>query len=217
MARTRSFPCPWDSCKKSSSLARHRRIHTGKRPYKCLEPACERSFCRKTTLTKHQYRSHQLAPSPRAQCVTQPSPQEVYSQIPPPPPPIIQTIHSVTEPPPAYEPPRVMISAAEFYPSPTPPMIHTIPSVPEVGIEPEVHFVNSGMVVPHIPHYGLMGPINPVTRFHSIPPCIPGFEGMAQMHYTGGFALDKPMIPRILNQHHHQERPNLDFLGLDAS
>lgn len=44
----------------SSSLARHRRIHTGKRPYRCPIDGCEKSFCRKTTLTKHARRQHQL-------------------------------------------------------------------------------------------------------------------------------------------------------------
>jgi hypothetical protein len=43
----------------SSSLARHRRIHTGKRPYKCGHEGCLKSFCRKTTMVKHQRRSHQ--------------------------------------------------------------------------------------------------------------------------------------------------------------
>ena len=43
----------------SSSLARHRRIHTGKRPYKCAHEGCLKSFCRKTTMVKHQRRSHQ--------------------------------------------------------------------------------------------------------------------------------------------------------------
>ncbi|RFU34382.1 hypothetical protein B7463_g1931, partial [Scytalidium lignicola] len=61
----------------SSSLARHRRIHTGKRPYRCAHEGCLKryvsngvtcsgqpnemndSFCRKTTMVKHQRRSHQ--------------------------------------------------------------------------------------------------------------------------------------------------------------
>jgi metal regulatory transcription factor 1 len=60
---------------KSSSLARHRRIHTGKRPYKCPYPPCDKryvssrrllllakfkSFCRKTTMNKHAKRAHRL-------------------------------------------------------------------------------------------------------------------------------------------------------------
>jgi hypothetical protein len=61
--------------RQSSSLARHRRIHTGKRPYKCAHDGCLKrfvafrslpssiltllSFCRKTTMVKHQRRSHQ--------------------------------------------------------------------------------------------------------------------------------------------------------------
>ncbi|KAL3297864.1 C2H2 finger domain-containing protein [Colletotrichum asianum] len=55
----RPFQCDWQSCNKSSSLARHRRIHTGKRPYKCAHDGCLKSFCRKTTMVKHQRRSHQ--------------------------------------------------------------------------------------------------------------------------------------------------------------
>ncbi|GAA6012455.1 hypothetical protein JCM10207_007093 [Rhodosporidiobolus poonsookiae] len=56
----------------SSSLARHRRVHTGKRPYKCDAPGCGRTFCRKTTLTKHIARQHPdgslgpITPAPRA-------------------------------------------------------------------------------------------------------------------------------------------------------
>lgn len=38
----------------SSSLARHRRIHSGKRPYKCPFPDCQKTFTRRTTLTRHQ-------------------------------------------------------------------------------------------------------------------------------------------------------------------
>jgi len=42
----------------SSSLARHRRVHTGTRPYKCGAPNCGKTFCRKTTLLKHIERQH---------------------------------------------------------------------------------------------------------------------------------------------------------------
>ncbi|GAA5949999.1 hypothetical protein JCM21900_001360 [Sporobolomyces salmonicolor] len=55
-------PHTCDTCGRSfsdsSSLARHRRVHTGKRPYKCDVPSCGRTFCRKTTLTKHVARNH---------------------------------------------------------------------------------------------------------------------------------------------------------------
>lgn len=35
-------------------MARHRRIHSGKRPYKCPYADCQKTFTRRTTLTRHQ-------------------------------------------------------------------------------------------------------------------------------------------------------------------
>jgi hypothetical protein len=44
----------WQPFSDSSSLARHRRIHSGKRPYKCPYADCQKTFTRRTTLTRHQ-------------------------------------------------------------------------------------------------------------------------------------------------------------------
>lgn len=47
--------CPRIQCfSDSSSLARHRRTHSGNRPYQCPYANCQKTFTRRTTLTRHQ-------------------------------------------------------------------------------------------------------------------------------------------------------------------
>ena len=53
----------------SSSLARHRRIHSGKRPYKCPYADCQKTFTRRTTLTRHQ--NHHTGTVEEAQAATE--------------------------------------------------------------------------------------------------------------------------------------------------
>ncbi|WEW60748.1 hypothetical protein PRK78_006235 [Emydomyces testavorans] len=174
-------------------------------------------FCRKTTLTKHQHRSHQLELSSQTHCIPQHSPQEIYSQLPPQPLPAQHQAAHVPEPPPPYQQPRDMVTAAEFYPSHTQSVAHSIPIPTEnTSVEPEVHYVGAGMVMPpQIQHFDVTGHIGSISRFQPIPPnVVPNFEALAPMPYNGVFALDKPMAPRILDQ--YPERNNFDFLGLEG-
>ncbi|CAD6888364.1 unnamed protein product [Tilletia caries] len=47
------------TCAQSASEhSRHRRVHSGRRPYKCLVDGCGKSFCRKVTLNRHSKRVH---------------------------------------------------------------------------------------------------------------------------------------------------------------
>ncbi|KAJ6089214.1 hypothetical protein N7499_004061 [Penicillium canescens] len=64
----------------SSSRARHRRIHTGDRPFRCDEPMCGISFCRKSTLAKHQQSSHPQGSLPRRPAEDPPS-DRFYGRI----------------------------------------------------------------------------------------------------------------------------------------
>lgn len=50
---------------KGPHCSTHRRIHTGRRPYKCRHEGCNKSFARKTVLTKHQKMAHDSSSNKR--------------------------------------------------------------------------------------------------------------------------------------------------------
>jgi len=54
---TKMFNCPWEDCDKAfpslSRIKRHYIIHTDIKPFKCLNPGCDRRFSRKDNMLQH--------------------------------------------------------------------------------------------------------------------------------------------------------------------
>ncbi|KAJ3165300.1 transcriptional repressor [Irineochytrium annulatum] len=77
------FGCTWDGCDKtfttSGHLARHMRIHSGLKPYKCPLRECPSRFSRQDNMMQH-YRTHIVKASGSALHVLSPSPRPAASE-----------------------------------------------------------------------------------------------------------------------------------------
>lgn len=169
------------------------------------------SFCRKTTLTKHQSRSHQPEIHSPPVCTTR---EPIYSQ---PPPNLLPPASSLPDTQQTYPPPQMV--GHDFYPPHTQqPPVHSIPVPGEQGvIGAEISYTGSGLVFnPQIQRYEVPPtPVESVPRFSPAPPRIVSEYPRPPMIYHHEIPMDnKPMVSRIFNP--FQDPRAWDFLGLEG-